>query len=106
MQLRINLAGLGMRGNGSLPQRSRNVLYGNLLRNRIKELLTFLYQMVSSPLLSRNKNIISGPLEDSRSPLESVTGDRSQPEASAKEVTVNTSLSNISALQGLKNPAT
>lgn len=106
MQLRINLAGLGMRGNETYPREAEMFLYGNLLRNKIKELSTFLYQMVSYPLLSRNKNIISGPLEDSRSPLESGTGDGSWPEASAKEVTVNTSLSNFSALQGAQNPAT
>lgn len=60
MQLRINLASLGMRGNETYLREAEMFLYGNLLRNRIMELLTFLYQMVSYPLLSRNKNIVSG----------------------------------------------
>ena len=106
MQLRSNHASFGMRGNETYPREAEMFLYGNLLRNRITELLTFLYQMVSYPLLSRNKNIVSGLLEDSTSPLESGTGDKSWPEASAKAVTVNTSVSNTSALQGAQNPAT
>ena len=48
-----------MRGNETYLREAEMFLYGNLLRNRITELLTFLYQMVSYPLLSRNKNIVS-----------------------------------------------
>ena len=46
-QLRINLASLGVRGNETYPQKQGCFCVGICFRNRPKELLKFLYQVVS-----------------------------------------------------------